>query len=279
MGGRGCCTGRGRNVTSSTVKCSPRKEKGSPVQRPANDLKRLIEPLGPSTRVTLLAEVCEAGVRDDVISHITEADAENRTALGELIDGGDVARNIPRPPARASGVTSTLRTSRLVRTAIAASTGHVGHVGFSDRLDRARSPQGRSRPSQPPPHAPQARRGSAVTALAPGWQHAVAHARILPLSLRAENRAFPLCQRGPIFPSPPACCGPRGPPCPSCGAQGHHLRPTRRCSDALEPDSELPPSTRSSSGAVGRGSAPRPTTGGLARRSARPRGSRAPGGR
>jgi hypothetical protein len=78
----------------------PTKGEGLTCPEARDDLKRLIEPLGPSTRVTLLAEVCEAGVRDDVIAHITEADAENRTALGELIDGGDLARNIPRPPAR-----------------------------------------------------------------------------------------------------------------------------------------------------------------------------------
>jgi hypothetical protein len=65
-----------------------------------DDLQPLIEQLRPAARVTLLAEMGEARVRDDVIVHVTEADAENCPALGELIDGSDLARDVPRPSAR-----------------------------------------------------------------------------------------------------------------------------------------------------------------------------------
>jgi hypothetical protein len=68
--------------------------------QPRDDLERLVEQLSAAPGVAFLAEVGEARVRNDVVADVTEPDTQHGSAFGELIDGGDLARDVPRPPAR-----------------------------------------------------------------------------------------------------------------------------------------------------------------------------------
>ena len=62
--------------------------------QPGDDVEALVHQLGADTAVALLAELVESGVDG------AEADRQRHPAVRQSVDGGDLAGQLPRPPAR-----------------------------------------------------------------------------------------------------------------------------------------------------------------------------------
>ena len=60
-----------------------------------DDLEPLVEDSGAHAGIRHLAEVRVAG-----IALVTDSHAKHEPALGELVDGSSLARDVPRPPPR-----------------------------------------------------------------------------------------------------------------------------------------------------------------------------------
>ena len=143
---------------------------------PAHDVEALVHQLGPDPSVALLAERVEAGVDG------AEPDAERDPTGRDAIDGGDLARELPRPTTRRRGEHRAEADLRDVRTAarpseIHASTPHTGsHT---------------NRPSQPASSAAASARSPMSVGIAPGDHEAVLHVPTV-----ASNRCSRPCSDG-----------------------------------------------------------------------------------
>ena len=73
----------------------PAEGEGLTAPEPRNDLEPLVEDGGADASIRYLAEMRVAG-----IALVTDSHAEHEPALGELVDGGGLARDVPRPAPR-----------------------------------------------------------------------------------------------------------------------------------------------------------------------------------
>ena len=117
MGIRGCCTGRGRNVTSRRLKLVALEGEGLAAPEPFEDGERLVEHGRAGAAVELVA--AEPGA---LVGRGAQADGEGEAPSGEVVEGGGLARDQPGGGARRGGVSIVPRRTRSVRTAIAESS-------------------------------------------------------------------------------------------------------------------------------------------------------------